>query len=108
MGRVERMLFDFCTNAWSWEDSVTRGRCVARMLRTKVDVLHYPIVSPDVWRCFYRRHPAVTREAKDWSRTVARLLAQFDAEDASNSAASAIEKMLADQMCWFAAYKHLD
>jgi hypothetical protein len=98
MGRVERMLFNFCTNTWSVEDSGTRGRCIARMLRTKLDVLHYPIVSPEVWRCFYRRHPGVLREAKDWSRTVERLLAQFDAEDASKSAASAIEKVLEKQM----------
>jgi hypothetical protein len=98
MGRVERMLYDFCTNNWSADDSATRSRCVVRMIRTKIDVPQYPIVSPDVWRCFYRRHPAVMREANEWSPTVARLLAQFEAEDAAKSAASVVEKMLADQM----------
>lgn len=84
MGRIERMLVHFCTkNGWTHFDSHTRGRCVARMLKTKcTDVVNHAIVGADVWRCFYRRHPETMHEARKWNRTIARLVAKFDCEDA--------------------------
>lgn len=95
IGRIERMLLDFCTNKWSMEDSQTRGRCVGRLLKTKGAVVNQAIVGSNVWRCFHRRHPGAMREAKEWSRTVARLLAQFDAEDSAAAAMAAIQKVCA-------------
>ncbi len=96
MGNIERMLMHFCTkNGWTHFDSVTRGRCVARMLKTKcADVVNHAIVGQAVWRCFYRRHTQAMRQAKNWNRTVARLVAQFEAEDAAAAAKAAIEATL--------------
>ena len=92
MGRIERMLVHFCSSyGWDRLDSLTRGRCVARMLKTKCsDVVNHAIVGADDWRCFYRRHPETMREARKWNRTVARLVAKFDCEDAM----AEIDKMM--------------
>lgn len=83
MGPVEKMLFDFCNNNWTVEDEAIRIWCIRRVNNPMV-------VTPVVWKCFYRRHPDLMRNAAKWSRTVARLVARFDADSALNS----IEEML--------------
>lgn len=92
MGRIERMLLHFCiADGWDRLDSLTRGRCVARLLKTDCkDVVNHAIVDIGVWRRFYMRHPEAMRKARVWNRTVARLVAGFDSEDAL----SEIDRML--------------
>ena len=95
------MLLHFCGNdGWTLFDSHTRGRCVARMLKTKcTDVVNHAIVGPNVWRCFYRRHPDSMREASNWSRTAARFVGKFEAEDATAAAMAAIDAALQEKIC---------
>jgi hypothetical protein len=92
MGRVERMLLNFCTKAWDAEDEVVRNRIAKRlpaMLAPPQDLLDV-----GVWRCFYRRHPEPMRKAREWNRIVDRLLEQFEAEDAAANAMNAIDQVL--------------
>ena len=97
MGRVERLLLNFCKNrAWTSEDQMTRKRIIMKkpMAPSDQKILSQKLLSDNVWRCFYRRHPDAMLEAKGWSRTVARLLAQFEAEDAAAAAMHAFEGVL--------------
>ena len=82
MGRVEKMLLNFCLADWTVADSLTRGRLIGKRHAWSELPPPHAVVSPSIWRCFYMRHPVAMRECATWSRTVARLLAQFEVADA--------------------------
>lgn len=90
MGRVERMLLNFCAEKWDAEDDKTRSRiarkCPAVLAPTR------NLLGAGVWRAFHRRNPGVLREAAGWSFVSARLVAMFDAEDAT----AAVDRILFD------------
>ncbi len=92
MGRVERMMLNFCRGAWDAEDEVTRHRIVRR--RPRLIVPPSTLLPLRVWRCFYRRHPEAMREASAWSGIASRFLSQFEAEDAAANAMNAINQVL--------------
>jgi hypothetical protein len=90
MGRVEKMLLNFCRGDWSSADSLTRGRLIEKSFASENWKPMSSPASPSVWRCFFARHQQEMRECATWSRSVAQLLAKFDAESAS----AAIEGVL--------------
>ncbi len=94
MGRVEKMLLNFCRGDWAVADSLTRGRLIEKRLASGTWAPMAAVVAPMVWRCFYARHRDAMRECATWSRTAARLLAQIEAEDASAEAMAAINGIL--------------
>ncbi|MDE2419476.1 MAG: hypothetical protein KGN32_16925 [Burkholderiales bacterium] len=97
MGRVERLLLNFCKNrAWTSEDQMTRKRIIMKKPMEPSDqkILDQKLLSDNLCRCFYRRRPHAMREASVWSRTAEGLLRQFEAEDAAKAAADAIEGVL--------------
>ncbi len=95
MGPVERMLLEFCTKiTWIDEYDRTRSRLVKRMISRKEDPELHTLISTDVWRCFYRRQPDAMRSARGKSRTIQRLLGQFEAEDAAAEASASIDAVL--------------
>lgn len=91
MGRVERMLLNFCTQTWDAEDEVVRNRLAKRRPLLAPAV---PLLPVGVWRCFYHRHTEPMRIARAWNRTVSRLVGQFEAEDAASAALQAMEGVL--------------
>jgi len=92
MGRVEKMLLNFCWQNWISEDEMTRHRIARKNPQVLV-----PLRRPHgigVWRSFYKRHPAAMHHAKGWSRTVHIFMGQIEAEEATLAASDAIDSIL--------------